>query len=202
MERDKELEDSLELYEKVVLGYIGSFVEYEGLDILLQAVAKIRNEVGEYFRVILVGDGLVFDELVEMSRFLGINDIVTFTGRVPHDDVQGYYSLIDITAFPRKGKRVCELVSPLKPFEAMAMKKAVIASDVQALAEIIEDGKTGLLHKKDDVDSLAECIKKLVLDDKLRNELASEGRKWVEEHRTWDAVTKFVAEKYNELQSS
>ncbi len=202
MERDKELEDSLELYEKVVLGYIGSFVEYEGLDILLQAVAKIRNEVGEYFRVILVGDGLVFDELVEMSRFLGINDIVTFTGRVPHDDVQRYYSLIDITAFPRKGKRVCELVSPLKPFEAMAMKKAVIASDVQALAEIIEDGKTGLLHKKDDVDSLAECIKKLVLDDKLRNELASEGRKWVEEHRTWDAVTKFVAEKYNELQSS
>ena len=197
--RDKELEDSLELYEKVVLGYIGSFVEYEGLDLLLQAVAKIRNEVGEYFRVILVGDGLVFDELVEMSRFLGINDIVTFTGRVPHDEVQRYYSLIDVTAFPRKGKRVCELVSPLKPFEAMAMKKAVIASDVQALAEIVDDGKTGLLHKKDDVDSLAECIRRLVLDDKLRSKLANEGRKWVEEHRTWGAVTKHVSEVYDKL---
>jgi glycosyltransferase involved in cell wall biosynthesis len=202
IERDHELEDELELYEKVVLGYIGSFVEYEGLDLLLQAVALIRDEVGEYFRVILVGDGLVFDELLEMARFLGINDIVTFTGRVPHGDVQRYYSLIDITAFPRKGRRVCELVSPLKPFEAMAMKKAVIASNVKALSEIVQDGKTGLLHEKDNAESLADCIKKLVLDDKLRDNLASEGRKWVEKHRTWKTVTKVVAEKYDELQSS
>ena len=199
--RDGELEDELELIGTVVLGYIGSFVEYEGLDLLLQAVASIRADVGENLRVLLVGDGPVFEELRDMSRFLGINDIVTMTGRVDHEEVQRYYSLIDIAAFPRKARMVCELVSPMKPFEAMAMKKAVIASNVQALSEIVDDGVTGLLHKKDDVDSLADCIKKLVLDDKLRENLASEGRKWVEKHRTWESVTKIVAEKYDELQS-
>lgn len=199
--RNTDLEDDLELYGKVVLGYIGSFVEYEGLDLLLQAVASIKEEIGDSLRVLLVGDGPIYNELMKMSIFLGINDIVTFTGRVSHDEVQDYYSLIDITAFPRKGRRVCELVSPLKPFEAMAMEKAVIASNVEALAEIVDDGVTGLLHEKDDSEALAGCIKKLILDDKLRLKLAKAGRKWVAEHRSWEAVANRVSEVYSKLEN-
>jgi len=199
MERDAELEDYLEAYDRVVLGYIGSFVEYEGLDLLLEAVASIRNEVGDQLRVILVGDGPVMKELREMSKFLGVDDIVKFTGRVSHDEVQRYYSVLDIMAFPRKGRRVCELVSPLKPFEAMAMEKAVIASDVSALAEIVDDGKTGLLHKKDDSRSLADCIKRLIEDDGLRASLSKAGREWVKEHRSSIAIAGRVTQVYEDL---
>jgi len=199
MERDPQLEDNLELYDKVVVGYIGSFVEYEGIDLLLEAVASIRSEVGEYLCVLLVGDGQVFDELREMAKFLGIDDIVIFTGRVSHDEVQQYYSLVDIMTFPRKGRRVCELVSPLKPFEAMAMQKAVIASNVRALSEIVENGVTGLLHEKDDYESLADCIKRLVLDNRMRESLAKAGREWVVENRSSEAVAKRVVQVYEDL---
>jgi glycosyltransferase involved in cell wall biosynthesis len=199
MDRDPELEDYLEAYDRVVLGYIGSFVEYEGLDLLLEAIASIRKDIDDQLRVILVGDGPVMKELREMSKFLGIDDIVKFTGRVSHDEVQRYYSIVDIMAFPRKGRRVCELVSPLKPFEAMAMEKAVIASDVRALAEIVDDGKTGLLHKKDDSSSLAECIKMLIEDSDLRASLSKAGREWVKEHRSSKAIAGRVTQVYENL---
>ena len=199
MERDPELEDYLEAYDRVVLGYIGSFVEYEGLDLLLEAIASIRKDIDDQLRVILVGDGPVMKELREMSKFLGIDDIVKFTGRVSHDEVQRYYSIVDIMAFPRKGRRVCELVSPLKPFEAMAMEKAVIASDVSALAEIVDDGKTGLLHKKDDSSSLAECIKRLIEDRDLRESLSKAGREWVKEQRSSKAIAGRVTQVYEDL---
>jgi glycosyltransferase involved in cell wall biosynthesis len=155
--------------------------------------------MNDELRVILVGDGPIFDDLREMSRFLGINDIVTFTGRVEHGEVQRYYSVIDITAFPRKGARICELVSPLKPFEAMAMGKAVIASDVLALSEIVTDGETGLLHRKDDVNSLADCLEKLISDTGLRERLAANGREWVKENRTWEVVAERVISTYRDL---
>lgn len=197
--RDSKLEEEFEMFDKVVVGYIGSFVEYEGLDLLLEAIGSVREEVGEYLKVMLVGDGPELDELKEMAKSLDIEDIVIFTGRVRHDETRRYYSLIDIATFPRKGKRVCELVSPLKPFEAMAMKIAVISSNVQALTEIVEDGVTGLLHEKDDANSLADCIKKLVLDYKLRDSLAEAGMKWVKENRSWETVARRITNKYDEL---
>ena len=80
--------------------------------------------------------------------------VTNFTGRVSHQEVERYYSLVDITAYPRKSELVCEMVSPLKPFEAMSMEKCVVCSDVNALKEIVNDGVTGLLHKKDDVEDL------------------------------------------------
>ncbi len=199
MERDRALEEKYELFDKVVVGYVGSFVEYEGLDLLLEAIADIRDKVGEYLRVLLVGDGPIMEDLLELSQQLGVADLVTFTGRVPNDEVKRYYSLIDIAPFPRKGRRVCELVSPLKPFEAMAMQKAIVASSVQALEEIVEDGVTGLIHSKDDGKELGECIMKLVLDDMLRDELASNARAWVRENRTWEMAGSRVTDVYSTL---
>ncbi|MGY8868042.1 MAG: glycosyltransferase, partial [Methylophagaceae bacterium] len=111
--------------DKVVIGYIGSFVKYEGLDLLLEACAILKEKHGDIFRLLLVGDGDTMQQLRRTTQFLQLEDQVVFTGRVSHDKVQNYYSLIDIAPLPRKGLRVCELVSPLKPFEAMGSGKVL-----------------------------------------------------------------------------
>jgi glycosyltransferase involved in cell wall biosynthesis len=197
--RDVELEDELGYEGKVVIGYIGSFVEYEGLELLMEAAAQLKNELGDVFRVLMVGDGSVHEKLRRMTRFLAIEDIVMFTGRVPYDEVERYYSLIDIVPLPRLGLRVCELVSPLKPFEAMATGKVLITSDVAALAEIVDDGKTGLLHRKDDAEHLAARLKEAINNPDLREKIGSQAREWVCETHSWDVISSRVTEVYTRL---
>ncbi len=199
MNRDLLLEEKYELFDKVVIGYIGSFVEYEGLDLLFEAISIVKDSVGEYLRLLMVGDGPEIENLEKISEDLGISELVTFTGRIPHHEVARHYSVIDITPFPRKGRRVCELVSPLKPFEALAMGKTVIVSDVGALSEIIVHGETGLIHQKDDAESLAGCISELVLDHKLRERLSSNGRDWVINNRTWEMAGEIIEGAYEKI---
>ena len=197
--RDEELEQKLDLKDKIVIGYIGSFVEYEGLDLLIKACKMLYEEVGDVFRLLLVGDGDVFDKLRSLTEDLGLSEFVIFTGRVHHDDVQRYYSLIDIAPLPRKGFRVCELVSPLKPFEAMASGKLLITSNVKALNEIIEHGVTGLVFERDNYQDLAEKLESVVVDEDLRNEIAKNGNLWVKENHSWEKIAKSVTSIYEHL---
>ena len=199
MEKDESLEKRLDFKGKVVIGYIGSFVKYEGLDILLEACSLLYKKVGDIFRLLLVGDGDMMHALRDATRFLQLEDIVTFTGRVSHDEVNKYYSLIDIAPLPRKGLRVCELVSPLKPFEAMASGKVLITSSVKALAEIIEEGKTGLVFEKDSAEQLAERLESVIVDEKLRKDIGKNARKWVVENHSWDLIAKRVTDVYDKL---
>ena len=145
-----------------VIGYVGSVVGYEGLDDLIDAAAMLRDK-GRDFRILLVGDGEALPSVQERVRKHHLEDRVIAPGRVPSTEVTSYYSLIDIAPFPRKPILLCEIVSPLKPFEALAMHKAVIASDVAALAEIVEDGKTGLLFRKGDTEDLARALDELIV---------------------------------------
>ena len=197
--RDEELEQKLDLKDKIVIGYIGSFVEYEGLDLLIKACKMLYEEVGDVFRLLLVGDGDVFDKLRSLTEDLGLSEFVIFTGRVHHDDVQRYYSLIDIAPLPRKGFRVCELVSPLKPFEAMASGKLLITSNVKALNEIIEHGVTGLVFERDNYQDLAEKLESVVVDEDLRNEISKNGNLWVKENHSWEKIAKSVTSIYEHL---
>ena len=199
IERDRELEEQLGFENKIVIGYIGSFVEYEGIDLLLEATSQLKRELGDVFRVLLVGDGSMHEKLWRMSRFLAVDEIVTFTGRVAYEEVDRYYSLIDIVPLPRLGLRVCELVSPLKPFEAMATGKVLITSDVEALSEIIDDGVTGLLHRKDDSSHLADKLKEAITDSELRENLGKQAREWVSETHSWDVISKRLTEIYDKL---
>lgn len=185
--------------EELVIGFIGTFGAYEGLDLLLHACALLRQRNSPSFRLLLVGDGEALPSLKTLAIQLGLQATVTFSGRVPHDQVLSYYSLFDVAAYPRKGLRVCEVVSPLKPYEAMAMEKAVIVSDVQALAEMVQDGQTGLVHAKDDIGSLADCLERVLRDRDLRHTLGINARRWLVENRTWDRVTERVAEVYTRL---
>ena len=116
-----------------------------------------------------------------------------------HDEVNKYYSLIDIAPLPRKGLRVCELVSPLKPFEAMASGKVLVTSSVKALAEIVEDGETGLVFEKDNPKDLANKLESIILDKSLRDTIGKNARKWVVENHSWDLVSKKVIQVYEKL---
>ena len=115
----------------------------------------------------------------------GLTDWLIMPGRIPHEEVAAHYSLIDIAPFPRKPQLVTEMVSPMKPLEAMAMEKAVVASSVHALTEMVRDGETGLLFEKGNVEALADTLERLIKDPALRQRLGAAGRQWVETERTW-----------------
>ena len=199
MKKDRDLEKELDFKNKLVIGYIGSFVDYEGLDLLLEACALLKENHGSKFKLLLVGDGQVMQQLRRTVQFLQLEDHVVFTGRVPHDEVQRYYSLIDIAPLPRKGLRVCELVSPLKPFEAMASGKVLVTSSVQALAEIVDDGNTGLVFEKDNAKDLAAKLEMVLTDADLRKRIGENANKWVLENHSWDVISKRVTDIYDKI---
>jgi glycosyltransferase involved in cell wall biosynthesis len=199
MPRDEALAERLGLPDGVpVIGYVGSIVGYEGLDDLVSAAAMLRDK-GKDFRILLVGDGEAQPVVMELVRGLGLAGRVVAPGRVPSKEVTSYYSLIDICPFPRKPIPLCEIVSPLKPFEALAMHKAVIASNVAALAEIVDDRHTGLLFAKGDVADLARALEELVDSPELRTRLGDAGRVWIEHQRSWDSAGAAIAALYREL---
>lgn len=196
--RHEELAAQLGVTGKTVIGYVGTIADYEGLGLLTTAARELRL-TREDFHVLIVGDGAMLEDLQAQVAAEGLGDVVTFTGRVPHEDVERYYSIIDITPFPRLPLPVCEMVSPLKPFEAMAMGKAVVASDVAALAEIVTPGQNGLLHEKGSEESLIEQLTTLLDDPELAGRLGGQARQWVVEHRDWRQLARTIAGVYEEL---
>ena len=185
--------------DAVVLGYIGSLVSYEGLDLLLESLPLIKKEITTPFKLMIVGDGTYMEKLQALCSELDLDDDVIFTGRVPHEEVEDYYSIVDIAPFPRLPLPVTEMVSPLKPFEAMAMQKAVISSNVAALGEIVIHQETGILFEKGDVDDLALNLSKLIEDSELRHQLGIKAREWVCEHRDWNIVAGTLDGVYHNL---
>ena len=179
-----ELQRKLGLSGKTVIGFIGSFYAYEGLDLLLEALPAIIVKKPD-IRVLLVGGGPQEANLRQQAAELGLNDVVIFTGRVPHKDVSLYYDLIDVLAYPRHPMRLTELVTPLKPLEAMAQGQLFVASDVGGHKELVEHNKTGILFKAGDRQALAQAIVEL-LDNRQRwPELKANGRQFVENVRNW-----------------
>jgi glycosyltransferase involved in cell wall biosynthesis len=168
-----------------VVGYISTFTAYEGIRFLLEAAATLRGR-GRGFRLLLVGDGRDRDALVEQAHRLGLDDgTLVMPGRVPNDEIGRYYSVIDMFVVPRTTDRVSTLVTPLKPFEAMAMERALVASDVPPLREIVTPGETGLLFRPEDAADLATVLEGLLDDPALRRRLGRQAREWVAAERTW-----------------
>ena len=185
--------------DTTVLGYIGSLVSYEGLDLLLESLPIVKGQTQSKFKLLIVGDGAYMDKLQTLSTSLGLDNDVIFTGRVPHEEVEDYYSIVDIAPFPRLPLPVTEMVSPLKPFEAMAMEKAVIASSVDALVEIVDHNNTGLIFEKGSKSDLASKIVGLIDDRMLRQELGEKARIWVCENRDWSSISGTLGEIYSRL---
>lgn len=181
---DEPLRRSLGLDRGTVLGFAGSFYGYEGLDLLLEAFALLRPRFPE-LRVLLVGGGLQEEALKRQCADLGIQKQVVFAGRVAHDTVQRYYDLIDVLVYPRRSMRLTELVTPLKPLEAMAQGRIVVASNVGGHRELIRDRETGYLFEAGSAPKLAGTIAAALGERSEWPRMIAAGRRFVEEERTW-----------------
>ncbi len=183
---EPQLRQQLGLDDAMVLGFIGSFYAYEGLTILLRATQQLLAR-GERVRVLLVGGGRQEPELKQLAAQLGIADQVVFAGRVPHSEVQRYYDLIDVLVYPRLSMRLTELVTPLKPLEAMAQGRLLIASDVGGHREMIKPGETGTLFKAGDPGALVEAVLALAKTPERWPAIKAAARRYVETERNWSA---------------
>lgn len=181
-----------------VFGFIGSFYRYEGLRFLVENFPKIRAEIPNA-RLMLVGGG---EEERVLKSLADGRDGILFTGRVPHSEVNDYYSLVDVFVCPRLRMRLTELVTPLKPLESMAMGKAVLASDVGGHRELIEEGRTGLLFTAENGDDLVKQSVRLAKDPILRAELGEAGRRFVSGERSWAKLAERYVDIYRELLSA
>lgn len=183
-----------------VLGFIGSFYTYEGLDLLLTALPRILDQAPDV-RVLLVGGGPQDEALKQQARLLGIADKVVFTGRVPHSEVNRYYNLMDALVYPRHSMRLTELVTPLKPLEAMAQGRLAIASDVGGHNELIHDGETGVLFRAESPQDLASKVLELLNAPERWPEIKAAGRRFVETERNWKISVARYRDVYNRLTS-
>lgn len=181
---DGVLKRQLGLEDALVLGFIGSFYAYEGLALLLRAVPTMLAELPTV-RILLVGGGRQEAELKHLATELGIAKQVIFTGRVPHEQVQRYYDLVDVLVYPRLSMRLTELVTPLKPLEAMAQGRLLVASDVGGHRELIRSGETGILFKAGDAGALATAVIDLIRHPERWPGLKSTARDFVERERNW-----------------
>lgn len=181
---DSALQARWGLAGRTVIGFIGSFYAYEGLDLLVQAMPCLLQQRPNAC-LLLVGGGPQEDTLKAQVQELGLQNAVVFTGRVPHSAVSRYYDLVDVLAYPRHSMRLTELVTPLKPLEAMAQGKLFVASDVGGHRELVTHGETGMLFKADDAAALSEALLTLLNDPARWPGLRAQGRHFVESVRNW-----------------
>lgn len=179
--------------EEFVAGLTSSFYGYEGIDTLIDAAAILRDR-GVDITLLLVGDGPERAALEARAHEHGTK--VIFTGRVPMSSVRTFHAALDVFAVPRRADRVCQLVTPLKPIEAMAGGIPVIASDVKALREIVEPGVTGTLTLPEEPEAWANSLEQLIYSPEGRRKFGQAAREWVRAERTWDAVASRYPEAY------
>jgi glycosyltransferase involved in cell wall biosynthesis len=170
--------------DEQVVGVVTSLVPHEGIGTLLEATAMLRAR-GVPARALIVGDGPERAALQRQAAQAGLADAAVFTGRVPASIVRQFHALLDIFVVPRTPDRVCQLVTPLKPVEAMASGLCVVTSEVKALTEIVKHEVTGMQTVPQDPVSLADCLERLIYSPDIRRKLGDNAREWVARDRTW-----------------
>jgi glycosyltransferase involved in cell wall biosynthesis len=199
--RDDALASRLGMGSDPVIGYISTFAAHENIPCLLEATAELRRR-GHRAQCLLVGDGRHGErgELEALAERLGLLDgTVIFTGRVPFETVAAYYSLIDVFVVPRLNEPVSAVVTPLKPYEAMAMERAVVVSRIPALMEMIVEGETALAFAPGDARDLATTIEPLLTSPDRRRALGQAARAWVQANRAWAANAEIYRRLYASL---
>jgi PEP-CTERM/exosortase A-associated glycosyltransferase len=189
---DRDFARSLGLEEADVVGFIGSFYDYEGLEDLIAAIPLLLVKRPRA-HLLLVGGGPMETQLKAQAERSAAAHRIRFVGRVPHEEVELYYSLIDVLAYPRKAMRLTELVTPLKPLEAMAQMKLVAASDVGGHRELIEDNVTGTLFAPGDPTAIADALDRLFADRSNWGERRDRARQFVETDRNWSSnISRYI----------
>ena len=184
----------------VTFGYVSNMDHFrESQETLIEAT-KVLQDRGYSYQCVLVGSGSRLDYLKNYAVKLGVSDQVIFTGSVDHKEIPGHYAMIDIFVVPRIEERASRYVTPLKPFEAMAMKKPIIVSDLPALTEIVDPPLRGLTFPVGDADRLADKIHELAMDKDIRTRLGLAGRRWIERERQWSMNGRVYRDVFNRLQ--
>ena len=188
-------EVKMKLGQNPVVGYIGSLRELEGVDFTASAVAELRTR-GIDAKLFVLSTESGQSELIAHCEILGIADHVHIVGPVPHEQVSHFYELIDVFVVSRPDTRVTRLVTPLKPFEAMYHARPLVMSNLPALAEIIDEGRTGLLYPPGDLPVLVDSIEKILTDKELAKLLGNSAKDWIISERTWSNVCSEYIEAY------
>lgn len=183
--RDEELSKQLGLAGRFVFGYVSNLDHFrEGQELLIDAALELRRR-GVDATALIVGDGKRRELLEKHAQEQQAGDAVHFTGRIPHDEVSQYYAQLDVFVIPRVDERAARLVTPLKPYEAMALGVPLVVSDLPALQEITGEGDRGETFVTGDASSLADVLERLAASSERRAELAARARSWVLDNRTW-----------------
>ena len=199
--RNTALAASLGLDDAETIGFIGSFYDYEGLDDLIAAMPALVTARPKA-RLLLVGGGPMEAALRAQAAASPAADAIRFVGRVAHTEVERYYALVDVLAYPRKRMRLTDLVTPLKPLEAMAQGKLVAASDVGGHRELIRDGDTGTLFAPDNPAAIAMALAGLLADRSGWDARRARGRAFVEAERNWSSNIRRYDPVYQRLTSA
>ena len=181
---DRKLAKQLGLHNHKVIGFLGSFYHYEGLHLLIQAMPDIVDRIPGA-KLLLVGGGPMEQTLKKQAEHSPVAGSIIFTGRVPHSEVGRYYDLVDVLAFPRISIRLTELVTPLKPLEAMAQGKLVVASDVGGHRELIWHEKNGYLFPAGSVEQLAETLVAAIENRRQAERIIEYARNFIATRRSW-----------------
>ncbi len=195
---DKSLQTELGLSGYTVLGFIGSFYAYEGLALLIKALPTILTQQPNT-KLLLVGGGFEEQNLQQQVKQLNLEKQVVFTGRVPHQQVQRYYNLVDLLVYPRLSMRLTDLVTPLKPLEAMAQGRLVLASDVGGHQELIKEGQNGKLFKAGDAQDLANKAIDFLKHSEQWPDYRKNGRRFIETERNWSKSVSYYQDIYKSL---
>ena len=189
--RDEQLARELGLDGTPVFGFFGSLYRYEGVRWLIRATAELYSR-GHRFQLLIIGSGEEEKAIRDAIREYGAEGYARIIERVPHEEIRRYYSVVDVMVFPRLSVRLTEMVTPLKPLEAMSLKKAVLASDVGGHRELVEHDNTGLLFRSEDVADFCLQAERLICDPQLRQQLGERGREMILRDKDW----KLLARRY------
>jgi glycosyltransferase involved in cell wall biosynthesis len=184
-----------------LIGFFGSFYSYEGLDLLIDAISLVRRK---YNRValVLLGSGPEDKALKSQVARLGLGADVAFIGRVAHEQIAAFYQHMDLFVFPRRKMRLTDIVTPLKPLEAMAAGALVLASDVGGHRELIDDGRTGILYRSGELCALINGISNVIDHPADFDAVRSAGHDFVHRERTWPRVARAYVDVYKHLSNS
>lgn len=196
--RDAEISSRLGLDDADTIGFIGSFYDYEGLDDLIAAMPALIAARPKA-RLVMVGGGPMEETLRAQAAASPAARAIRFVGRVPHEVVERYYSVIDVLVYPRKRMRLTDLVTPLKPLEAMAQRRLVAASDVGGHRELIRDGDTGTLFAPDDPAALARAVAQMFENRGGWEAQRQRAREFVQNERNWSSNISRYEPVYHEM---
>ncbi len=192
--RDLGLAKELGIDTVPTLGYVGTFFPWEGVPWMVRALAELRKN-GLKFQALIIGDGADAPNVKLAIEQTGAGEYVRYLGRVPNDQIERYYSVIDVLVYPRLRTRLTELVTPLKPLEAMALGKAVLASAVGGHRELITPEVTGLLFEPENTEDFCRNASRLMQDASLRG-LGEKARAMISQQRDWNQIVPVCNEIY------